>query len=290
LYLKLGHFLKAEQHLNDSLALAQRIGARPAEAYARTYFGYWELYRGRYPTAAECFRQTLPMHQAVRQEHGMVAAEVGLGLALYHLGDHAEAHRRLQDAIERARAVTHRRRLVEALIALSLVELAYNHRMPSQQYLTEAVELASLSECREGLATGLAALARLERLLGNTTDALCHAHDSVRVARGGDLPACEVWGEMEVGLTLLAQGEAVAALKHTERAMALLSHSHEGWIGSETVYHANACVLQALNYFERAEEHTRRARNTIENKANCISDPKQRQRYLRFVEGSLPQV
>jgi tetratricopeptide (TPR) repeat protein len=144
--------------------------------------------------------------------------------------------------------------------------------------------LAHASECRESLAAGLAALARTEREGGDPASALVHAGEAVRVAQEGPLPVCQMWGEMEVGLALLAQGQMATALEHTGRAVALLPQAHEGWIGTEEVHRAHARVLQALGRIEEADEHVRRAEAIIVAKAGHISDSGLRRRYLERVK------
>ncbi len=281
LHLKLGHFPEAERHLSESQALAQRIGARPAQAYARTYTGYLELYRGRYASAAERLRHTLTLHEAVHQVHGMVAAEVGRGLALYHLGAYAEARCALQRAVEQARSVSHRRRWIEALVGLGLVELAEDHPLGARRCLEEAIGLARVTECREGLVTALAALARAERQAGDCEAAALRACEAVRVAQEADLPCAEMWGEVEVGLALLEQGDPVAALGHTARAVALMPQAHEGWVGTEEACCAHACVLQALGRADEARAQIVRARAIVAAKARLIPDARERSRYIR---------
>jgi DNA-binding SARP family transcriptional activator len=293
LHLKLGRFAKAEGHLTEGMALAHRIGARPAEAYALTYLGYWELYRGHYAAAVDRLRQALPMQEAVHSEHGCVATENGAGLAYHHLGDLAKARHWLGRAVERARAIDHRRRLVEGLIGRGLVEIADGGAFAAHRCLAEAVAVSRDSKCQEGLAAGLAALASAERQLaagvaspaaepgGDLTSALKHAREAVRVARESTLPVCETWGEMEVGLTLLAQGEPRAAMEHTERAVALVPQAHEGWIGTEQIHLAHARVLRALDRTEAAAEQIRLANAVIQDKADCIPNLEQRQRYLQ---------
>ena len=294
LYLKLGQFAEAEKHLTESLALARRVGARPAEAYALTYLGYWELYRGHYAAAADRLRQALPIQQAVRSEHGCVATENGAGLVYRHLGDLAQARHRLEGAVERARSIGHRRRLVDALVGRGLVEMADGELSAAHGCLTEAVAVARDSQCQEGLAAGLAALARVERRLaggaaapgaesnGDLTSALEHAREAVRIAQEIALPVCEVWGEMEIALTWLAQGEPVVALEHSERAVALVTQAHEGWIGTEEIHRAHARVLQALDRAKAADGQLRLANGIVEDKAGRISNLRQRRRYLQF--------
>jgi DNA-binding SARP family transcriptional activator/tetratricopeptide (TPR) repeat protein len=279
-HLEMGRFAEARQYLTENLALARQIGARPAEAYGLALSGCWELYRGDYVAAADHFHQSLAMQRDLRSEHGRVAAEAGTGLAFYHLGDLAQARHWLERTVRRARSIGHRRRLVEALIGLGLVQVADGQPSVAQRWLAEAVEVACESDCREGLAAGLAALARAERHGDDPANALSHACEAVRVARESTLSACEMWGEAEIGLTLLVRGEFAAALEHTARGVALVAQAHEGWIATEQVHLAHARVLRALGQTEAAKEQTRLAEAIVETKAGRIPDPELRRRYL----------
>lgn len=284
-YLEIGRLAEARQYLDEHLALACRIGARPAEAYGVTLMGCWQLHRGDYVASSDCFQQALAMQEELHSEHGYVAAELGMGLASYHLADLAGARQRLERAVKRGRSIGHRRRLVEALVGLGLVEIAAGRPSTARRRLTEAVTIARESDCQEGLAVGLAALARAGRHLGHPTRALTHATEAVRVAREFLLPVCEMWGEMEMGLALWAQGEFVAASKHTERAVALVPQAHEGWIGTEEVHRAHARILESLGQVEAAEEQKYLADTIVEEKARLIPSSEQRHRYFQFVRG-----
>jgi len=281
-YLETGHFAEAKQYLDEHLALARRIGARPAEAYGVTLLGCWGLHRGDYVASADCFQQALSLQEGLHSEHGRVAAELGMGLASYHLADLAGARHWLECAAKRGRSIGHRRRLVEVLVGLGLVEIAAGRPSIARRCLTEAVTIGRESKCQEGLAAGLAALACAERHLGNPAGALACAAEAVRVAREITLPACEMWGEMEVGMALWAQGEFGAALEHTERAVALIPRAHEGWIGTEEVHRAHARVLRALGHAKGIDEQIRQAEEIIESKAAHIRDPELRQRYRQL--------
>ncbi|MGC8960376.1 MAG: ATP-binding protein [Chloroflexia bacterium] len=276
---EMGRASKAREYLTEHLNLARCIGARPAEAYGLIQMGSWQLSQGDYGAAADCFRQALALQEALRTEHGRAAAEVGLGFALYHLGDTTEARRWLEQAAERARLIGHRRRLAEALIGLGLVETAAGRLQDAQGHLKEALAVACESESRGNLAAGLAALARAERRLGGLAAALIHAAEAAQIARELDIPVWEMWGELELGLTLLAQGTPGVALEHIGRAVALMSRSDEGWIGSEQVYSAHALVLRALGRGEEADGQERLAEAVVAAKAGRIPNPEQRQRY-----------
>ncbi len=280
-YGEMGHPAEAERYLTEHLDLARRIGARSAEAYGLIQLGSWELGRGHYVAAADFFQQALPAQEGLRTEHGRAAAELGAGFAFYHLGDAAEARRWLEQAIERARRIGHRRRLLEALIGLGLAEMAAGQPQAAHGCLTEAVAMARESESQGNLAAGLAALARAERRLGDLAASLEHASESVQFARQIAAPVYEMWGELEVGLTLLAQGAPEAALEHSGRTVALAPCSGEGWIGTEQAHRAHARVLRALGRMEEAQDQDHLAEAIITAKADRIPDAGQRQRYLQ---------
>lgn len=280
LHLKLGHFKESKTHLEQSLHLAKQISAQPAEIYARMYSGYWRLYQGDYFSAIECFQQTIPLHQTVLQEHGMVSAEIGWGLALYHLGETSEARIHFQNAVDRSRVVVHRRRLAEALIGLGLVELDDLPAESARDGLNEAIQLARLSQSAENWSAGLTALARLERTTGNLVKALALSDEALSLARQLTLPVCEMWAEMEMGLTDLALGKQDCALNHTSRAVHRIPQAYEGWIPIEVVYKAHAEALQAVGRLKESHLFLQQARNHIEKKSQNISDFSRRERYL----------
>ncbi|MFZ5809788.1 MAG: ATP-binding protein [Chloroflexota bacterium] len=277
---EMGRTAEAEQYLTEHVNLARRIGAQPAEAYGLIQYGSWALGCGNYIAAMDFFQQALSAQQGLRTEHGQVAARLGIGLALYHLGELAEAHLCLGQAVEQARRIGHRRRLTEALIGLGLAEVAADQPLAARGHLTEAVALARDSESRGSLAAGLAALARAERALGNLTMSLTYAAEAVQVAGEIAVPSGEMWGELEMGLTLLAQGAPENALEHSGRAVDLVLRSDESWIGSEQAHQAHARVLRALGRTQETEEQVQLADAVIAAKANRIPNLQQRWRYL----------
>jgi DNA-binding SARP family transcriptional activator len=287
LHLELGDFAAAKRYLAEHLALARRIGARPAEAYGLTLWGSWELHRGVYPAAAERFQEAAALQHHLRSEHGIVAAQLGAGLALYHLGDLAEGRRLLRKAIQRARSIAHKRRLAESLDALGLLDIGAGALDAARCSLTEAVDLARDGECWECVAAGLSALARVERSQGNPPGAVQRALEAIEVAQGRELCAFQAWARMELGLALLAHGEPKAALEQTTRAVEALPRSHEAWIGSEEVHHAHAQALQALGRVAEAREQGQLAEAVLQAKAERIPDPDSRQRYLRFARSRI---
>ena len=285
LHLELGDFNKAKTYLTEHLALARRIGARPTEAYGLTQLGSWELHRGAYLAAFDRFQEAESLQERLHSEHGTVAAQLGAGLALYHLGSFASSRCLLGECIRRARSIAHRRRLAECLVALGLLETQASCAAAAHSALMEAVETARDAACCESVAAGCSALARLERTQGDLSGALERAGEAVSVARRCELTPLGTWAHTEMGLVLLTQGKPEQALEHTSRALEGLPRTHEAWIGTEEVHRAHARVLRALGRVGQAHEQAKQAEAVIQAKADRISDPDVRRRYLDYVQG-----
>jgi len=281
-YLKLGRQNEAKEHLTTNLDLARKIGSRSAEAYGLSWLGYWEIFQGNYYNALQLFHQALSLEFVLNSTHGRVAAEEGIGLAYYHLGDLNQAHHWLNLAIEHARPIGHIRRFVIALTGIGLVEILTGELTSSRNHLQEAIQAAQKSICKEGLSRGLSALARVCRLSEDTETAFENALSAINIAKDVNLPSCELFGEIEVGLALFSQGKHDVAIEHTQKAVTLMSLAGESWLGCEEIYHAHSVVLRALGNISAADEYLQQAKDSASAKAKRIPDQKQRQRYIQF--------
>lgn len=287
LYLEMGCFQEAEEYISRYLALARQIGALPVEAHGLHALALLELYQGRYAIAADTLHQALDIQLTLRGEHTTSAMEEALGIALYHLGQLTEAQSLLESAAMRARRVRHVRRVANALIGLSLVKIAAGERVAAQRCLIEAVSTARESLCWLSLSAGLAALACVLRQEGDLARALEHAEEAVRIAQEKALATCEVWGEMENGLILLAKRKPEEALKHTAQAVALAPRAWQRWFGHEEVYYAHARVLLALGHSRQARLQIQQADEIIQAKARHIANPELRTHYLQRTKRAL---
>ncbi|GAB4478233.1 MAG: AAA family ATPase [Anaerolineales bacterium] len=283
IFSQMGRLDEAQETIQEHLQLAQRMGACSVEAYGLNQLGILKLKQGRYADALQIFRQSLLQQEKLRTEHGRVAAHLGVGFAYYHLGEESAARRWLQMAVETARRIEHRRRLVEALIGLGLTEMVANNFDQADLCLTEAVETARDSQCFGNLTTGLVALARLSRKKGEVKTALWYAMEALQIARQLGIAVCELWAELEIGLSYLAKGEKETAQKHTQRAVDLLSRGDDGWIGREQAHQAHALVLHELGDEEEAKRQEFLAQQRIVTKAAWIEDASLQAMFLEAV-------
>ena len=281
LHKNLGDPARARRFLEEGLGLAQRVGALPAEAYGLAHYGSMDLYQGNYAAAAAHYHQVLEMQQAIHSDHIIATAEAGIGFASYHLGDYVQSRSWLERALQRARASGHRRRIAETLIQLGLLDMEEACLSFARQHLEEGLAIAQDCQSGEGLSAGLAALARLERLAGDSAHALELAVEAVCAAEQTGLACCEMWGEIEAGLACLSLGDLTSAQEHTQRAASLAPQASQDWIGREEAHRAHARVLRALGQDKVAAEHEQLVEEIIQAKVNLILDKKIRSQYLK---------
>jgi DNA-binding SARP family transcriptional activator len=279
-YKNLGDQAQAESFLKEGLELSARVGSQRARAYGLTQLGDLERYRGDYGAAMVHYQQVLDMQQAAHYGYIIAAAEAGMGYTRYLLGDHVLSRHWLQRAVQRAQTFGLRKWAAEIMIQLGLVDIAEGDLCQARHHVESGLLLAQDCMSGAGLAPGLAAKARLERLSGNLTSALALAQEAVSITRQIGLTSCEMWGEIEAGLAYLAKGDPNSALEHTTGAARLAAHAGQDWIGLEEVHWAHACVLRGLNQDQVASLQELNARQVIQAKAEQISDAELRRCYL----------
>jgi tetratricopeptide (TPR) repeat protein len=280
LHKNLGDLTKARRFIDDGLELSRRVGSPPAEAYGLAHRGSLDLYQGDYSAAETHYRQALDLQKEIHSEHIIATAEAGIGLASFHLGNSVQSRHWLERALQRARSCGHRRRIAETLIQLGLLDIAELCLDVARCHLVEGLSIAQDCESGEGVAAGLAAMARLERNSGDLERALELAIEAVCLAEQTGLTSCEMWGEVEAGLACLALGDVRSALKHTGRATSLAAEASQDWLGPAEAYRAHARVLRAAGQIEEADRLDSCAKNVLYENSLHIIEPRERERYL----------
>jgi predicted ATPase len=287
LYINLGQFEEAHQALTEILALAKKAGVSQDEAHAFMGLGGYHLCKGDYFLALGCFEQALAGFRNTRAQNLIASAHASMGMVFYHLGNLQEAHASLERGLSTARQIGHRMRIVQALVQLSLVEIASHNLIPARQYLLEATAVAKDAHCGEDLSAALSTLARLERLEGNLDQAKNLASEALAVTQGPDLAPLEVFARMELAFALLAAGEPENALSSLRPALLAAGSVHQRWLGTEEIFLAGAQVLRQLGQADAAESHIRQAQEIIHAKASAIPDPAMRQIFLAKFDPAL---
>ncbi len=278
----LGRFEEARRTLTEVLAFFRKVGASPDEAHALLALGGACSFGGDYTAAVRCYSEALELQQRLRGPHLAAAAEAGLGLDYYHLGDLTQSRVWLERGLERARSIGHRMRVTQVLVELAMLELRAGNLPAARASLQEGLTIARETHNEDLLAAGLAVAAGLERETGAPARALELAKEATRLAQSLGQATGEMWGRTEAGLAHLSLGELDQAETELRQAESLVAHVHQGWIGTEQVHLAYARALECAGKPEQAREQRRLAQDAIQAKADRIQDPVQRGTFLEL--------
>jgi DNA-binding SARP family transcriptional activator len=254
LHTKFGDLLDAKRFLEEGLELARRIGAQPTEAYGLVQLGDLSVCEGDYNGAIAYYEKSLDLEQAMRERNIIAMAKAGLGRTMYHLGKYRKSRMWLKEARQLVEETCYRRRLVEILIILGLLDMAEGSHHSARNNIESGLEQARACLAGECLIAGSAAMARLERNSGDTERALKRAMETVENARRTGLITLEMWGEIETGLAYLALNDPESALEHTSRGVELAIRAGQEWIGREEAHMAHASALRALGEEQAARQ------------------------------------
>ncbi|MEN8098394.1 MAG: AAA family ATPase [Chloroflexota bacterium] len=274
-------FDDADARIAEGLALAKRIGAQPAEAYAMATHGVSLLHQGDYTGAAACFGSAHALQYKLDVPHGMVAANEGMALACFHLGDLQGAQEHLSEGIKIARSIEHSRRLNELLVIKGLVDISDGNMESAHNTLDEALALARTGECLECEGMAQATLSRACWLGNDHTQAQEHARQAIEVGQAPSLRTAGLWGQIGLGLAQISLGELDKGIESVEQAITLLPQVHEGWIGTELAHLAYAWAAEKAGEVELVEKHKALAQAVVDEKAERIPDDRVRERYLQ---------
>jgi tetratricopeptide (TPR) repeat protein len=280
LHTRLHNLPEAEHYLTEALSLAREIGSQPAESYALNNLGNLRYLQGDYPAALQCYTDALALQRATGSKRGEASALANSGMTLLALGDYAAAESLLRQSLAIQEEIKYQSGRAEGLAHLALTLAGLGRLEEALTTAQQALALAKRIGDRYSQVTALVALARLHLRAAQPAAALPLAAEAVSLAKETGLVHGHILGLTLQGLAYLASGEPTRGLPCTTEAVSLL---HErGCIEGpeEAVYLAHYRVLSALGRREEAARALSQAREEAMAKADRISDPQHRQRYL----------
>jgi tetratricopeptide (TPR) repeat protein len=216
--------------------------------------GWLHVCQGDYETAMRIYAEALEILDELHINQLTATIETGMGLALYHLGDYDRSLTRLRQGLETARKIKFRARVAEALILMSMVEIAKERIEIARGYLEEGLASAREIHGLELTTAGLIIKADLERHSGNLAEALGDVEEALGLAGQIDLSVYEMWARTEAGLILISQDCLEAAFEHTWRAVQLIPRANQSWISSEDVRLAHTKTLAVRDAIEASKK------------------------------------
>lgn len=212
-----GRLDEAHAVLEEALALARAHHERISEAYALAAQGVLAHLAGTSPAAVQKFQEAIAIRQALGDPLSEAATRRHLGMHLLRQGRLDEAEREFETARAIRRAHGARTEATNLLRGLAEVALARGDLLAAAEYAEQA--LAGVQPPDEMLrASHLATLARIRAAQGRAADAEELFRESLAIVERREY-------RIDLALTWLKYGEALALLGHADRARAALERA-----------------------------------------------------------------
>jgi class 3 adenylate cyclase/tetratricopeptide (TPR) repeat protein len=216
-----GRHQQARQLASGLLPLGRAMGDRWGTAACLTIDGFAAAELGEIDVALEECRAAYDEFTELGDTWGRCMALVATGVALRGQGRHRRAGRRLAEAIELAKAEHHLAPRALALGVLGYLRLDLGDAPGAERAATDALELMSSLDVREGALAGLRVL-RAQALLaiGEDRAAALELLSQARLVREASLIFPRRQALAHLADALLADGDVSAALATAHEAMA----------------------------------------------------------------------
>lgn len=291
LYTRMNRLPEADKYLRDALALAQKIGSQVAESYALNNLGTLLYLRGDFTAALDSYSHSLLLQRATGSRRGEASSLANSGIARVALGDYAGAESLLRQSLAIQEKIGYQSGLAEGLAHLARALAGLGRVDEALTTASRSLAMAQQISDRSCQVTALNVLAWLHLINNEPETALGESRGATSLAVEIGAVHGRVFG---LALTALAQmklGNPKLACSYSCQAIEVL-REQEGIEGpEEAVYLAHSLVLAALGRTEQAANALNEAEAKLQAKADRISDPDSRRRYLdSWTLRSLPRL
>jgi non-specific serine/threonine protein kinase len=192
--------------------------AQQAQVDAMNYLARISVLQSNFQAARAFYERSLELGREIEYDEGVETGLIGLGVALWELGDFQKARSVLEEAVLYARSVGHLTSLARALNNLGLVCMHQGDNAATRTHLNECLRINQQLGHKTGIATVLFNLAMLAGHDGDFTHARLLYQQSLAIDRelGNRSTVADVLNNM--GALAVAQGDFAAAEAHFEEA------------------------------------------------------------------------
>jgi tetratricopeptide (TPR) repeat protein len=219
-----GAYQQAEVYFSEALGLRQGLDFAPATANVLRNRSMSRLQQGRFRESLADFEQALTIYSETGKSLYYAETLIMMSHALLELGDYERTEAVLLEALELFRRAEPHPNLVDALVQLTALYLAWGTQTHSYLALKYAREVARVAE-NFAVNSRLMAVSALAHAEPNPERALAYADEALRLATGLNILEAIVNSHQARGLALVHLGQKNAA-KEALRLACQLAEEH----------------------------------------------------------------
>ncbi|MFN8490771.1 MAG: tetratricopeptide repeat protein [Caldilineaceae bacterium] len=218
-------FVRAQELIEESLALCQKLSVSHQQGEVLTNLGLLELFQGRFARAAHQFEAALACYQLFADVSGIAASIQNLGLVALYSGDNAQAATSFTESLRLFRQLGETGAIADALCCMGQLAVNQGDPLRATVLLRESLALLRTLGDTENISDCLKILALSAMSQGSLTRAvrLLAAAVGVREAIGAPMPPIDAVRYEHAVATVRTQLDEVAftAAWEAGRAMPL---------------------------------------------------------------------
>lgn len=223
----IGRWDQALPHLEHSLELKQRIGDAKFLAGAYSNLGYYRLHTGDLAGARELFERARRHAEKIRDTNADCLALNALGLTEILQEQYEAAMLYLTTSYARAQDAGARESLIEAQWIRAEAELGKGALTQARRDAEQALDQAQQYGMKQGEASALRTLGRIERAAHNYTTAESHLYRSLVLFNELQIPFEAASSELELGILAADKHKWQTARTHLEHCRDTLARLGE---------------------------------------------------------------
>jgi len=207
----LGRYRRAQELLEEGLAIARKVGSRREMALALNNLGVVAGLQGDYEEEKRLFRRSLSLYRALGDQRRMAVLLNNLGIAERTLGAYEEARQLSQESLAICRAIGYRRGIARALQNLALVAHCQEAYDEAKRFYQESLDIFRENGDQWGVALTLGNLGDMAYHQGEYEEAQRLLQESLALRR-------EIGEQLGVAIVLNTMGSVARAMGNRQAA------------------------------------------------------------------------
>ena len=253
-YLSVGEYEKAREHLEKSLAMRKEIGERNGEASSHGNLGNVYQSVGEYEKAREHLEKSLAIKKEIGDRNGEASCYANLGAMYLSVGKYEKAREHLEKSLAIQKEIGDRNGEANSHVNLGNVYESVDEYEKAREHLEKSLAIKKEIGDRNGEASSHGNLGNVYLSVGEYEKAREHLEKSLAIKKEIGDRNGEASCYANLGVNYLSVGKYEKAREHLEKSLAIKKEIGDRH-GESTCYTNLGNVYQSVGEYEKAREH-----------------------------------